>query len=68
MIEQKWITAPWSLGFLPTAAIKAWSEIMGLSGGNPRLPIKPLPQGQKDALRRDLIWAGLLEKTALAAE
>jgi len=68
VIEQKWITAPWSLGYLPTAAIKAWSEILGLTGGNPRLPIKPLPQGQKDALRRDLIWAGLLEKTAVAAE
>lgn len=68
VVEQKWLNAPWSLGYLPKAAIKAWSEMLGLSGGNPRLPIKPLTQGEKDELRRDLIWAGLLEKTAVAAE
>jgi 4-hydroxy-tetrahydrodipicolinate synthase len=68
MVEQKWLNAPWSLGFLPKAAIKAWSEMLGLSGGNPRLPIKPLTKAEKDELRRDLIWAGLLEKTAVAAE
>jgi len=42
--------------------------MVGLRGGNPRLPIKPLSQAQKDELRRDLIWAGLLEKVAVAAE
>jgi 4-hydroxy-tetrahydrodipicolinate synthase len=68
VIEQKWINAPWSLGYLPKAAVKAWSEMLGLSGGPPRLPIKPLPQAHKDELRRDLIWAGLLEKVAVAAE
>jgi dihydrodipicolinate synthase/N-acetylneuraminate lyase len=68
VIEQKWINAPWSLGSLPKAAVKAWSEMLGLSGGPPRLPIKPLPQAHKDELRRDLIWAGLLEKVAVAAE
>ena len=68
IIEQKWIIAPWSLGYLPKAAIKAWSEMLGLSGGNPRLPIKPFTQAQKNELRRDLIWAGLLEKMAVAAE
>jgi 4-hydroxy-tetrahydrodipicolinate synthase len=67
-VEQKWLNAPWSLGFLPTAAIKAWSEMLGLSGGNPRLPIKPLTKAQKTELRRDLISAGLLEKAAEAAE
>lgn len=29
VIETKWIHAPWSLGFLPLAAVKAWSEFMG---------------------------------------
>jgi 4-hydroxy-tetrahydrodipicolinate synthase len=66
-VEQKWLNAPWSLGFLPTAAIKAWSEMLGLAGGNPRLPIKPLNKEQKAELKRDLIWAGLLEKAAKAA-
>jgi len=68
VVEQKWINAPWSLGYLPKAAIKAWSEMLGLSGGSPRLPIKPLTQAQKDELRRDLVWAGMLEKAAVAAE
>jgi 4-hydroxy-tetrahydrodipicolinate synthase len=68
VVEQKWLNAPWSLGYLPKAAIKAWSEMLGLSGGNPRPPIKPLTQAQIDELRRDLVWAGVLEKTAVAAE
>ena len=68
VVEQKWINAPWSLGFLPKAAVKAWSEMIGLSGGNPRLPLKPLTQAQKDELRRDLVWAGVLQKAAIAAE
>jgi len=68
VVEQKWINAPWSLGFLPKAAVKTWSEMMGLTGGNPRAPIPPLTQAQKDELKRDLVWAGLLEKTAVAAE
>ncbi|MGA2069124.1 MAG: phage/plasmid primase, P4 family, partial [Thermoguttaceae bacterium] len=68
VIEQKWINAPWSLGYLPKAAVKAWSEMLGLSGGNPRLPIKPLTQAYKDELRRDLVWAGLLEKVAVPEE
>jgi hypothetical protein len=42
--------------------------MIGLSGGNPRLPLKPLTQAQKDELRRDLVWAGVLQKAAIAAE
>ncbi len=68
VVEQKWLNAPWSLGFLPKAAVKAWSEMIGLSGGNPRRPIKALTGVQKDELRRDLVWAGILEKAAVAAE
>jgi hypothetical protein len=41
---------------------------VGLAGGNPCPPIKPLSKTQKAELRRDLIWAGLLEKVAAAAE
>jgi 4-hydroxy-tetrahydrodipicolinate synthase len=61
VIEQKWIYAPWSLGFLPKAAVKAWSGMLGLTGGNPRAPLKPLTAAQTEELRRDLVWAGLLE-------
>lgn len=68
VIEQKWLNAPWSLGHLPKAAIKAWSEMVGLFGGDPRPPIKPLSAAQKQELRNDLTWAGVLEKAAVAAE
>jgi 4-hydroxy-tetrahydrodipicolinate synthase len=68
VVAQKWINGPWSLGYLPKAAVKAWSEMLGLSGGDPRAPIKPLTKVQKDELRRDLIWAGVLENVAVAAE
>ena len=55
-------------GICPKAAVKAWSEMLGLAGGKPRPPIKPLSKTQKAELRRDLMWAGLLEKVAAAAE
>jgi 4-hydroxy-tetrahydrodipicolinate synthase len=67
-IEQKWIYAPWSLGYLPKAAVKAWSELLGLSGGKPRPPLAPLSPAQMDELRRDLAWAGILGARAEAAE
>lgn len=68
-LEQKWINAPWSKGILPKAAIKAWSELLGLSGGSPRAPLRPLTSAQKAELKADLVAAGLLEgRTAAAAE
>ena len=42
--------------------------MLGLSGGIPRPPIKPLTEAQKQELRSDLAWAGVLEKAAVAAE
>lgn len=59
-VTQQWMEAPWQAGTLPLAAIKYWSECLGLSGGDPRPPLLPLSPAQKQALRRDLAEAGLL--------
>lgn len=67
-LEQKWIAGPWSQGTLPMATIKAWSELVGLSGGDARPPLRPLSPAQKEELRRDLAKAGLLAVTGIAAE
>jgi len=57
---QKWMETPWQAGILPLAAIKYWSELLGLSGGAPRPPLLPLTEDQKRELRQDLVAAGLL--------
>jgi 4-hydroxy-tetrahydrodipicolinate synthase len=57
---QKWMETPWQAGTLPLAAIKYWSELLGLSGGAPRPPLVPLAPEQKKELRKDLAVAGLL--------
>ncbi|HEY7677441.1 MAG TPA: dihydrodipicolinate synthase family protein [Candidatus Methylomirabilis sp.] len=57
---QKWMETPWQAGVLPLAAIKYWSELLGLSGGAPRPPLLPLTEDQKRELRQDLVAAGLL--------
>jgi dihydrodipicolinate synthase/N-acetylneuraminate lyase len=50
------------------ATIKAWSQLVGLSGGDARPPLQPLSPAQKEELRRDLATTGLLAATGIAAE
>ena len=59
-VVQKWMETPWQAGVLPLADIKYWSELLGLSGGDPRPPLLPLTEDQKRELRQDLVAAGLL--------
>lgn len=59
-LVDKWMETPWAAGTLPLAAIKYWSELRGLSGGDPRPPLSPLTPDQKRELRQDLSDAGLL--------
>ena len=59
-VTEKWMETPWQAGTLPLAAIKYWSELMGLSGGDARPPLLPLTPEQKRELRQDLAEAGLL--------
>jgi len=47
---------------LPIAAIKAWTELLGMAGGPVRTPLLQMPQQERDRLRADLKRHGLLAK------
>ena len=45
-----------------TAYLKEWTKLLGLPAGEPRPPIVPLTQREKDAFRKDLEATGILDK------
>lgn len=55
-----WIMDPLRRGHMPGAAVKAWSEMIGLAGGAVRLPLEPLTAAERERLRADLLRCGLL--------
>ena len=55
-----WIMDPLRRGHMPGAAVKAWSEMIGLAGGAVRLPLEPLTAAERERLRADLSRCGLL--------
>lgn len=59
-VADRWMNAKWAAPSVPIAAIKYWSELLGFTGGAPRAPVRPLSEGDKRALREDLVGAGLL--------
>ncbi len=59
-VVEKWMAEEWRAGTVPIAAIKYWSELLGLAGGDPRPPLLPLGAEEKRSLRDDLIRVGLL--------
>jgi 4-hydroxy-tetrahydrodipicolinate synthase len=56
-IQQRWIWDYTLSKKVPIAAIKYWSELLGMTGGNPRPPLQPLSHDEKSALRRELAGA-----------
>ncbi len=66
-IEAAWIHQPWIAGLLPIAPIKYWSELIGLTGGDPRPPLSPLEAAQKQKLRGELEAVGILGAKAQSA-
>lgn len=59
-----WIMDPLKRGHMPGAAVKAWSEMVGLAGGVVRQPLEPLNLVQREKLRADLVRCGLLISNA----
>ncbi len=60
-LAAKWTQGQWIRErIIPVAPIKAWSECLGMAGGDVRAPLSGLSAEQRDALRRDLESAGLL--------
>jgi 4-hydroxy-tetrahydrodipicolinate synthase len=59
-VADRWMGDEWRAGTVPIAVIKYWSELLGLTGGDPRSPLLPLCDEEKRTLRRDLAAVGLL--------
>jgi 4-hydroxy-tetrahydrodipicolinate synthase len=57
----KWLHGQWVRDrILPIPFVKAWSGLLGMSGGEPRVPLLGLPPEQRAELEADLHAVGLL--------
>ncbi len=59
-IADRWMNSKWSAPSVPISAIKYWSELLGFTGGAPRVPMQPLTADEKRMLQQELQSAGLL--------
>ena len=60
-LTEKWVHGGWTRERInPVPAIKAWSGLLGMSGGTVRAPLTELSAGQLDELETDLRKVGLL--------
>jgi 4-hydroxy-tetrahydrodipicolinate synthase len=60
-VHNKWVMNPLREGRMPNAAVKYWSEALGMAAGPVRVPLEPLTDGQRRELREDLTRVGLIE-------
>jgi 4-hydroxy-tetrahydrodipicolinate synthase len=68
---ERWVNGPWDTQqIIGIAAIKAWSEMLGMAGGPVRAPLIDMTADEKQAMRVDLEKAGLLkpEKAGAASK
>jgi len=57
----KWTQGQWVRErVIPVGPIKAWSELLGMAGGQVRPPLSGLSAQQREALARDLASVGLI--------
>jgi 4-hydroxy-tetrahydrodipicolinate synthase len=60
-VARRWLHEPWhATQILPLAAIKAWSEMLGMAAGPVRTPLLQLSEQERAALRSEIEAAGLL--------
>ena len=60
-LSSKWLHGRWMReGIMPIPAIKAWSGLLGMSGGQPRVPLVGLTDAQLAELNADLAAVGLV--------
>ncbi len=60
-LNSKWLHGQWLRDrIIPVAFVKAWAELLGMSGGSARAPIAPLSPAQRNELAADLVAVGLL--------
>jgi 4-hydroxy-tetrahydrodipicolinate synthase len=61
-VQHHWIMGDYqNTGILPIAAIKAWSEVLGMAGGPVRTPLLQMPMQRRAAMVADMEASGLLE-------
>jgi 4-hydroxy-tetrahydrodipicolinate synthase len=61
--QHHWIMGPYrETDILPIAAIKAWSELLGMAGGPVRTPLLQMPEEQRARMRHDVEATGLLSR------
>ena len=62
-LNAKWLHGQWLRDHkLPIPFIKAWSGLLGMSGGRPRVPLLDLTAEQQSELVADLTAVGLLSR------
>jgi 4-hydroxy-tetrahydrodipicolinate synthase len=67
-VQRKWLHERWHHdNVIPIAAIKAWSDMLGLAGGPVRTPLLPLTGEERAAMRSELERVGLIGERPQAA-
>ncbi|MBI2755315.1 MAG: dihydrodipicolinate synthase family protein [Chloroflexi bacterium] len=67
-LNEQWVQLKWQRERIaPIAAIKAWSELMGMAAGPVRPPLVPLSEAEHARLRAELAGAGLLDARLVSA-
>ena len=60
-VAQRWLHGRWhDTHVLPIAAIKAWSEMLGMAGGPVRTPLLQMSEQERRAMRDEIAATGLL--------
>ena len=60
-VQHQWIMGDYHhSGILPIAAIKAWSEVLGMAGGPVRTPLLQMSLQRRAAMLKDIEQTGLL--------
>ena len=60
-VHEKWMREPWLRHkIIPIHFLKAWSELIGMTGGHVRSPLPQVTDAERAALRVDLDRCGLL--------
>ncbi|MFM0619740.1 dihydrodipicolinate synthase family protein [Paraburkholderia nemoris] len=61
-VQHKWIMGDYhETGILPIAAIKAWSEMLGMAGGPVRTPLLQMNEERRTAMRAEIESSDLLD-------
>lgn len=62
-VAKRWLHGAWhDTHILPIAAIKAWSEVLGMAGGPVRTPLLQMSEQERRTMRTEIEATGLLTR------